>query len=227
MFENHSSGPMTPPEAESEAFVRLCEVLEIPATSCAYLEGARLVTELQNTRAQLAFVLEHGLPMKREGKYRYHGIAEPVWQDNPLAAIRAAMPEFPASPEDVEAPKDVAAPPGEAATELSEAVDAIIRIPLCGSEGKLLIERTEEIVLWAAYLRAADAPSPPPGSLHAEYMAAIAAVVRRPARTSQDKVVVTDANAARLRDVHNRIRHLEGKACIAWDCDRCVPPRDL
>lgn len=74
MHENHSSRPRTPHEAERE---------------------------LQNTRAQLSFILEHGLPMKRNGKFRYHGIAEPVWHETPQEAIAAAMQEFPARAGDV------------------------------------------------------------------------------------------------------------------------------
>jgi hypothetical protein len=36
-------------------------------------------------------VLANGLPIHREGRYRYHGVAEPVWYTSARAAIRAAM----------------------------------------------------------------------------------------------------------------------------------------
>lgn len=39
----------------------------------------------------LAFVLRHGVPMERRGRYRYHGVTPPVWHATPEAAIEAAM----------------------------------------------------------------------------------------------------------------------------------------
>ncbi len=55
--------------------------------------GALCGAQADETRAadELAFVLANGLPIHREGRYRYHGVAEPVWHTSARAAIRAAM----------------------------------------------------------------------------------------------------------------------------------------
>jgi hypothetical protein len=62
-------------------------------------ELARLKQELGSTNTMLEFVLAHGLPMARNGKFRYHGLAEPIWHDSQRAAILAAMAELPPRPE--------------------------------------------------------------------------------------------------------------------------------
>lgn len=46
------------------------------------------------TQELLKFVLAYGVPMKRDGQYRYHGVTAPVWQDTEDAAIRAAIVDF-------------------------------------------------------------------------------------------------------------------------------------
>lgn len=74
-----------------DAFLHVCEVLGIAATSGAFLEARRVVEDAAQTKAEMTFVLANGIPMTREGKYRYQGIGEPVWHDTQGAAIRAAM----------------------------------------------------------------------------------------------------------------------------------------
>lgn len=51
-----------------------------------------------SSQAMLQFVLANGVPMCREGKYRYHGVSEPIWHDSQEAAIQAAMREFHTQP---------------------------------------------------------------------------------------------------------------------------------
>jgi hypothetical protein len=212
--------------AESEAFLRLCEALGIPATSCAHLEGVRLVRELESIRAQLAFILEHGQPMRRDGKFRYHGVTEPVWRDTPQEAIEAAMREFPAHVEDVGAVPPVTPPPApsDAAADLRQAVDAVLRVPLCGSEGKLLIPREKGVALWSAF-RAELPRTLVAGSLYTEYLAAVAKVLRSGERTSQDKVIVAHGDSARLRAVHNEVMHAAGAQCLDRECEPCAHQR--
>lgn len=41
--------------------------------------------------ARLEFAMSHGLPMERDGLFRYHGFAEQGWHTSKLAAIDAAM----------------------------------------------------------------------------------------------------------------------------------------
>jgi hypothetical protein len=49
-------------------------------------------------REQLDFVLEHGLPMARDGHYRYHGVKAVVWHTTQHEAIIAAMAEVADNP---------------------------------------------------------------------------------------------------------------------------------
>lgn len=39
----------------------------------------------------LSFVLANGLPMNRDGLYRYHGVKKIVWHSTAMEAIKAAM----------------------------------------------------------------------------------------------------------------------------------------
>lgn len=52
---------------------------------------APVSSELEAAEKRLAYVLVHGRPMEREGKYRYHGHIESGWQDSPVAAIDVAI----------------------------------------------------------------------------------------------------------------------------------------
>jgi hypothetical protein len=54
----------------------------------AYL---KVRTELNRETARLDFVLENGLPMERDGQFRYHGWAHLGWFPNPREAIDAAV----------------------------------------------------------------------------------------------------------------------------------------
>lgn len=47
-----------------------------------------------DAQTMLEFVLAHGLPMQRDGKYRYHGVTEPIWHATKVEAIRAAVADF-------------------------------------------------------------------------------------------------------------------------------------
>lgn len=55
----------------------------------AWLEANR--NPAPDAEAQLAFVLAHGLPMVREGKYRYHGVSQVAWYGTAREAVLAAM----------------------------------------------------------------------------------------------------------------------------------------
>lgn len=48
----------------------------------------------QNFEKMLEFVFVHGLPMHREGQYRYHGVSEPVWWSTQVDAVCAAINDF-------------------------------------------------------------------------------------------------------------------------------------
>lgn len=94
-----TSGQASPQQGvEREAFVRLCAALGTQATAHAHLEGTMLVNTLAATRAALDFVLVNGLPMARDGQYRYHGVPEPVWHATQQEAISAAVAGLPQPP---------------------------------------------------------------------------------------------------------------------------------
>lgn len=63
--------------------------VEIRRMMAAWLEANR--DSAPDAEAALAFVLRHGVPMTREGRYRYHGVTPVDWHDTPRAAIQAAM----------------------------------------------------------------------------------------------------------------------------------------
>lgn len=77
--------------AVEESFMRLCEALGIAATEQAFLEGAESRRHAEQDKKRLSFVLRHGLPMRREGAYRYHGVSRPLWHPTPEEAIDAAL----------------------------------------------------------------------------------------------------------------------------------------
>lgn len=80
-----------PKVAVEESFMRLCEALGIAATEQAFFEGAEIRQCAEQDKKRLSFVLRHGLPMRREGAYRYHGVSRPLWHPTPEEAIDAAL----------------------------------------------------------------------------------------------------------------------------------------
>lgn len=42
----------------------------------------------------LEFIFANGLPMFRDGKYRYHGVSAPAWHDSAQDAVKAAMSDI-------------------------------------------------------------------------------------------------------------------------------------
>lgn len=46
---------------------------------------------LPDSAQMLEFVLANGLPLHRNGQYRYHGVSEPIWWPTQLEAISAAI----------------------------------------------------------------------------------------------------------------------------------------
>jgi hypothetical protein len=55
------------------------------------ISGAAPASGTEKDAERLAYVLEHGLPMKRDGKFRCFGFAEEGWFDDPRAALDIAI----------------------------------------------------------------------------------------------------------------------------------------
>lgn len=77
--------------------VQLCKQLDLVCARHGLAEVysvlCRLRTGPHTARAEvrLEFVLANGLPMCRDGQYRYHGLGKPEWHPDALAAIDAAI----------------------------------------------------------------------------------------------------------------------------------------
>lgn len=52
------------------------------------------INNSQDFEKMLEFVFANGLPMYREGKYRYHGVSETIWWPTQIEAVCAAMNDF-------------------------------------------------------------------------------------------------------------------------------------
>jgi hypothetical protein len=69
----------------SFTFLPLCPPATHPQQAAPAAQGDAL------DAARLEFAMSHGLPMERDGLFRYHGFAEQGWHTSKLAAIDAAM----------------------------------------------------------------------------------------------------------------------------------------
>jgi hypothetical protein len=70
---------------------------EVGAMMTDWLEANQPSLSRSDSSKMLQFVLANGLPIRHEGKFRYHGVSELLWHDTKEEAILAAMRDISAA----------------------------------------------------------------------------------------------------------------------------------